>query len=304
MEVEDGTQFLLCTDGITRHVTDAEIRRLLVIYEDLETVCRELKERCYERGAEDNLTVIVVRIGKYIAADQRSEDLEPTISPEAEVMHAQPDGQQTMMGSATPPGLVAPSRIAFPGPPSDSKAIPVERLNVAPEQTMKKSNGAGKVFGIVVVLALVAAAFFAGARLKERLPFFAEQVKPTPTPTPAPQVEEPFVQFERTKRQVDQDPRAWLANDVGKELLKSSVQGPLDSPNPEFLYLYGRASLLTGNPEEAAKAFEAAIAKADLNPSPANTTLKKEATLAIAAVSLKTQRERQKALVHYDELVR
>lgn len=303
MEVEDGTQFLLCTDGITRHVSDGEIRRLLVIHEDLEAVCKELKERCYERGAEDNLTVVVVRVGKYISADQRSDELEPTISPETESMYARQDAQQTMMGSTTPPGLVPASRIAFPGP-SDGSTVPVERLNVAPEHLANKSNGAGKLFGIVVALALIAAAFLAGARLKERLPFFAEEAKPTPTPTPTPQPEEPFVQFERTKRQVDQDPRAWLANDVGKELLKSSVQGPLDSPNPEFLYLYGRASLLTGNPEEAAKAFEAAIAKADLTPSPANATVKKEATLAIAAVSLKTQRDRQKALAHYDELTK
>ena len=103
MEVEEGTQFLLCTDGITRHVSDGEIRRLLVIHEDLEAVCNELKERCYERGAEDNLTVVVVRVGPYISADQRSEDLEPTISPESEAMYAQKDGHQTMMATANPP---------------------------------------------------------------------------------------------------------------------------------------------------------------------------------------------------------
>lgn len=304
MEVEEGTQFLLCTDGITRHVSDGEIRRLLVIHEDLEAVCNELKERCYERGAEDNLTVVVVRVGPYISADQRSEDLEPTISPESEAMYTQKDGHQTMMATANPPGLVPASRIAFPGPPADGTAVPVERLNVAPEQAHQKSNGTAKLFGVVVVLALLAAAFVAGARLKDRIPLFAEAAKPTPTPTPVPQVEEPFVQFERARRQVDLDPRAWLANDVGKELLKSSVQGPLDSPNPEFLYLYGRANLLTGNPDEASKAFEAAIAKSDQNPSPANATVKKDATLAIAAVSLKTFRERQKALAHYDELTK
>ena len=303
IEVEDGTQFLLCTDGITRHVSDGEIRRLLVIHEDLDSVCAELKERCYERGAEDNLTVVVVRVGKYISADQRSEDLEPTISPESEAFYARTDGQQTMMGSVPASGLVPASRIAFPGPPSDGNPVPVERLNVAPEQV--KKSGTGKVFGLIVVLALLAVAFVAGARLKERIPFFAaEQAKPTPVPTPTPLVEEPFVQFEKTRRQVDQDPRAWLANDVGKELLKSSVQNPLESPNPEFLYLYGRANLLTGNPEEASKALDAAIAKADLNLSPTNATVKKEATLALAAVSLKTQRERQKALAHYDELTK
>src|SRR5437763_17063363 len=56
IEVEDGTEFLLCTDGITRHVPDNEIRQLMVVSNNLDDLCNELKRRCYERGAEDNLT--------------------------------------------------------------------------------------------------------------------------------------------------------------------------------------------------------------------------------------------------------
>src|SRR4029078_4672824 len=58
MEVDDGTEFLLCTDGITRHISDNELRQVLVLNDDLGGVCSELKERCYQRGAEDNLTVV------------------------------------------------------------------------------------------------------------------------------------------------------------------------------------------------------------------------------------------------------
>src|SRR5918994_2328869 len=60
MEVEEGTEFLLCTDGITRHVSDNELRQLMVVSNNLDELCNELKRRCYERGAEDNLTVVVV----------------------------------------------------------------------------------------------------------------------------------------------------------------------------------------------------------------------------------------------------
>jgi len=112
------------------------------------------------------------------------------------------------------------------------------------------------------------------------------------------------VQFERTRRQVDHDPRAWLANDIGKELISSGVQNPLDSPNPEFLYLYGRANLLTGNTDEAVKAFDAAIAKADAAPSPANATIKKEAILGLAALSFRTNQGRWKTLNQYEELTK
>jgi hypothetical protein len=70
------------------------------------------------------------------------------------------------------------------------------------------------------------------------------------------------------------------------------------------LYLYGRANLLSGNTDEAGKAFDAAISKADANPSPANATIKKEAVLGLAAVSVRTQRDRWKVLNHYEEMTK
>src|SRR5919106_109186 len=75
IEVEDGTEFVLCTDGITRHISDNEIRQLLLVNNSLEDVCNELKRRCYERGAEDNLTVVVVRVGERVMTEERLAEL-------------------------------------------------------------------------------------------------------------------------------------------------------------------------------------------------------------------------------------
>lgn len=61
--VEPGTAFLLCSDGITRHVTDQEIKGVLTFGGEPADVCEYLKGLCYERGAEDNLTAVVVRVG-------------------------------------------------------------------------------------------------------------------------------------------------------------------------------------------------------------------------------------------------
>ena len=306
MEVQEGTEFLLCSDGITRHVSDNELRQLMVLTDDLEGVCAELKERCYERGAEDNLTVVVVRVGQRISADQRLEDLEPTITPETQpIFAAKPNGNQSV--PAVPDAsFVAPSRIAFPGPASDPQPVVAqEKLNVAAPPSKTSGSSVARFFGLLFVLALIAGAFYAGARFKERIPFLASQTKAAEPPVEVPKpVEEPFVQFERARREVDRDPRAWLASDIGKELLNSGIQKPLESPNPEFLYLYGRANLLTGNADEAASAFEAAIAKVDANASQTNATIKKEAELGLAAVSLKTLKAREKALLHYDDLTK
>jgi protein phosphatase len=306
MEVEDGTEFLLCTDGITRHVSDNEIRQLMVVSNNLDDLCDELKRRCYDRGAEDNLTVVAVRVGEHLRADERSADLEPTITPETEPVYAVQSGNGSEPVDTT---FMPASRIAFPAPASEPAPVtPLGNspLNVADAKAASSGSGAARVFGFVLVLLLIAAAFYAGARFKERIPFLASKTEPAPAATPANTAapEEPFVKFERARRQVDQDPRSWLANDVGKELVAAGVQGPLDSPNAEFLYLYGRANLLTGNTDEAAKAFDAAVSKSDLNPSPANATIKKEAILGLSMISVKTQKDRWKVLNHYEELTK
>ena len=302
IEVEDGTEFLLCSDGITRHVPDNEIRQLMVVSNNLDDLCSELKRRCYERGAEDNLTVVAVRVGKRLKSDERLEDLEPTISPETQPVYAVQSN-----GSPLENTFLPASRIAFPGPPPAETPDARETLDLRDPQPQPASGGSGgRVFAVVLVLALIALAFYAGARFKERIPFLATKAQPTPAPTPVPAAtpEETFVQFERARRQVDRDPRAWLANDVGKELVSAGVQNALDSPNAEFLYLYGRANLLAGNTDEASKAFDAAISKADSNPSSANATIKREATFGLAAVSVRTQRDRWKVLNHYEEITK
>jgi len=60
--VEPGTAFLLCSDGITRHVGDQEIRGVLTFGGPPEDVCEYLKDLCYQRGAEDNLTAVVIKL--------------------------------------------------------------------------------------------------------------------------------------------------------------------------------------------------------------------------------------------------
>jgi protein phosphatase len=54
-------RWLLCSDGLTRHVTDDEIREHLGADESAEVICRRLLALALERGGEDNVTVIVAR---------------------------------------------------------------------------------------------------------------------------------------------------------------------------------------------------------------------------------------------------
>lgn len=302
IEVAEGTQFLLCTDGITRHIPDHELRQLLVSHDDLAAACAELKQRCFDRGAEDNLTAVLVSVGLPLSAQQRIQDEDKTISPETEVASAVVDGSQTMMAGARTMPLVPPSRKAFPAPAAGD--VNLERtletpLNIAAPVSNK---GAGeramtRIFLFVFLLAALAAAFYAGRRYKGTIPYIDQspQTVAEATPTPAPS-EDPVLKFEKGRRLVDANPAAWLNG-----LASQGVLNPLQSADPEFLYLYGRASLLTGNIEEARLAFEAAIAKAVLNSSPANETLRKEAALGLAAVALKSDKDRPAALLRFNE---
>ncbi len=313
IEIEDGTEFLLCTDGITRHVPDYEIRQLLVLNDDLAAICDELKTRCYERGAEDNLTAVLIRVGKPIPAGEREEEIERTIVPETPGIYREPSpAQQTTIAGAADTsgeGLVPPSRIAFPAPmqtESVSERSPDRPLNIPVQPaTVVESNrtfSRGAIF--LLFLVGIAGAFYAGARLKDRLPFLTPKSIAVPQPTATPVMpEDPILKFERARREVDQSPAQWLTNQAKTEIARQGIQNPLDSTDPEFLYLYGRASLLTGNNEEAAKAFDQAITKADLNSSPTNSTVRKEATLGLSAVSLKSPKNKWKALGHYEEML-
>ncbi len=64
IEIDPKTSFILCTDGITRHITDDEIARLMRGGARPQPICERMKELCYTGGAEDNLTAIVVDFGE------------------------------------------------------------------------------------------------------------------------------------------------------------------------------------------------------------------------------------------------
>lgn len=60
--LEPKTRFLLCTDGITHHISDEELQDILTEEPDPQTACDRLKDLCYERGARDNFTALIVNV--------------------------------------------------------------------------------------------------------------------------------------------------------------------------------------------------------------------------------------------------
>jgi protein phosphatase len=59
-----GSVILVCSDGLTKHVPDAEIAARLEVMESSEQVCHELLDLALERGGTDNITLVVGRARK------------------------------------------------------------------------------------------------------------------------------------------------------------------------------------------------------------------------------------------------
>lgn len=60
-EFSQGDRFLLCSDGLTRHVEDRELEQLLG-QGTPEEICQQLINLTLDRGARDNVTTIVIAI--------------------------------------------------------------------------------------------------------------------------------------------------------------------------------------------------------------------------------------------------
>jgi PPM family protein phosphatase len=61
LETEPGDLFLLCSDGLTRELSDALIESLLQLDLTLEDLCSRLIDSANQAGGHDNLTCLLVR---------------------------------------------------------------------------------------------------------------------------------------------------------------------------------------------------------------------------------------------------
>jgi protein phosphatase len=209
IEIEDGSAFLLCTDGITRHLPDYELRELLTSDGTPAQVCDEMKRRCYQRGAEDNLTAIIVQVGtpkfeRHAIEDEatRSFELEPTEVPATSAAVAADNAAQ----------LTPAARIAFPAP------SPVEQIPAANVAVTKSRGGRGvfRFFVFILFIAAAAGAFYAGMVYQRQKHAIMATANAQPTPSQQST-------FAGKRAAVDADPQKWIG-DTSSSSLKVHTQ--------------------------------------------------------------------------------
>jgi protein phosphatase len=64
IEPEPGDLFMLCSDGLTRELSDKVIESLLATDQPLDSICGRLIEAAKKAGGHDNITCVLVRAGE------------------------------------------------------------------------------------------------------------------------------------------------------------------------------------------------------------------------------------------------
>jgi len=61
-DIYDDDILLLCSDGLTGHVTDREIEQVLQQSQSSEKTCQQLRDLALLRGGQDNITIVCARV--------------------------------------------------------------------------------------------------------------------------------------------------------------------------------------------------------------------------------------------------
>ncbi|MFY9554005.1 MAG: protein phosphatase 2C domain-containing protein [Blastocatellia bacterium] len=239
INARDGARFLLCSDGIYRHMSDEEIARVLAEHREPQRAADELKRIVHQRGADDNLTAVVVQLGK---ARQS-----PVISIH-DGMPDQPDKRSVSAGaSALSRAPERGGRIQVEFNRARAEADAANRpfaLSSGSEtatdyQTNKKGSGSRVLMYSLLALVLVAGAFYGGLRAADiwKNPAFNSNANAAVDPL-------------RTGREAFERGEYKIAAAEFESVRK------LDPSNVRAAYWHGRALLEEGDYEGAAKTLE------------------------------------------------
>jgi serine/threonine protein phosphatase PrpC len=78
LELRGRDCLLLCSDGLTKHVSDDEMRETLLGAPDLATAASRLVDLANTRGGTDNITVVLAGVGGALASAAANDDLDRT----------------------------------------------------------------------------------------------------------------------------------------------------------------------------------------------------------------------------------
>jgi serine/threonine protein phosphatase PrpC len=247
IKAREGSRFLLCSDGIYRHLSDEEIARILSEQKDPQRAADELKRIVHQRGAEDNLTAVVVQMGRVRQA------------PIVAIDDGMPKGRDKHLSGAGATGVSGASRNSERGgriqvefnrdrPDLDEPTRRLERQgrNESADRYENKRSGSGSrvLMYTLLVLVLVAGAFYGGLRAPDSI---KKRVSGSSSSTAADPLQIGREAFEKGDYKT--------ATAEFESLLKR------DPSSARAVYWLGRAQLEQRDYALAAKSFDEAITR-------------------------------------------
>ncbi|MFT4213201.1 MAG: protein phosphatase 2C domain-containing protein [Microbacterium sp.] len=72
LEVQDGDRFVVCSDGLTKELTDYGILHFLLQHDDPAEAAEDMLEAALENGGRDNITIIVLNVACIASSPETS----------------------------------------------------------------------------------------------------------------------------------------------------------------------------------------------------------------------------------------
>ncbi|GIU81693.1 MAG: hypothetical protein D6687_07270 [Acidobacteria bacterium] len=279
MLIEPNTTFMLCSDGVTRHIQDYEIREILLENPEPDKACEKFKQVCYRRGAEDNLTVVVVKV---LAAEveQTVEDEEKTISTvresakKTDFVTKELEPEKASVASKSFAQIEAKPEIQTVVTPKEEKIDQKIKETEKVEEVEKERLGSlvERLFSaiLLVILGMIAGITLYHFILRDFLVPSEPREVVTPPIIVSPDIE--YTSFEDNRRNVDSDPAKYI------EVSRAKAE------TAEDFYLLGRAYFLLGNYANAKEAFSKAKELVTEAKETNRKTLENEIALGLATV--------------------
>jgi protein phosphatase len=240
--------FLLCTDGITRHVSDPEIEEILIEESDPQRACDRLKAVCYERGARDNLTAIVIHLDSLAGRRVRAVTDGESAEARAEELSArQTEIQLPPMPEEKGTRVHGPVSVRVESD-SNSAAVIEPRPEVTRPLSIWRKYFAPVLIAVAVTLIVFVVGLYLGRRTVEPR---ATETTSTASDPPAP-ADQAHVIFDQGMRSFNRG----LYEHAESSFAQAVV---LDRANSVYYHWLGRAQMAAGKYGEAAQSFMQAL---------------------------------------------
>jgi serine/threonine protein phosphatase PrpC len=226
----EGSRFLLCSDGITKLISDASLCEILSSEFHPQEICDLLKAQCYREGADDNLSAIVVDFGEFVyrSIDASTASFSPAAPSRIEV-ELRPNSSPTSPSPAT--------SVTSTASPAESPIEPREKPS-QPQHVFRN---------ILVLLAVVAIGILIGRYYGKAQAWVMEDVIGSASPqstagTVVPQPPDPDLAAARV---LFEERRFEKAREQLSELIRRSPE------NAEYRFWHGRSEYELKNYTEA-----------------------------------------------------